>query len=421
MREYVKTFLSIFLTCFCLANAQTNNQYIAKYNISDIDLYALRKYFDSGSGWRERTIVNSDGTTTIVTEYIPIDDQKSDEFEDLEKSIRKKIQRRFDSALDKCLARIDSIQNEDSSLSAACIQTALRTYIKKLEFDSQRKSQKSVTIRLDFTDDYKKYFGLDSSIVEREVTVDGQRIKLKFGTKNINDWDSDKQVQGQTNGLGTITILNGYKDFKARFYKTIYKNCKYEWYCNYCRDTAFLNALSAHWTFANFVVGSFEGVLAHEVIHNALRQETTEPYWKGATDGRWGDEATVEDIQLKLFPGTSSGTEAPGLNSYESKFHFAAWFYRINKDANNRRLNWTEFFTYYPGDLQRKYNPVYIKGSCELKYKSGSGIRTIRRIKGHNYRVADETLCDDCRCEELKRYVAPYFECCSQGKMHVLK
>jgi len=48
MREYVKTFLSIFLTCFCLANAQTNNQYIAKYNIKKIDLNTLRRYFDSG-------------------------------------------------------------------------------------------------------------------------------------------------------------------------------------------------------------------------------------------------------------------------------------------------------------------------------------------------------------------------------------
>jgi hypothetical protein len=419
MREYIKTFLLIFLTCFGVVNAQANNQYIAKYNIKKIDLNTLRRYFDSGIGWQQTAQGNPSGTMTIT--YTIVDVQKYVQFLKAEASIKEEIQRRFDSALDKCLLRIGSIQNENSSLSAACIQTALRTYIQKLKFDQQRNSQKSVEIKIDFSDDYKKYFNLNSSIVEREVTVNGQRIRLKFGTRSINDWDSDKQVDAQTNGQGTITIFNGYKDFKARFYRTTYRNCLYEWYCNYCRDQAFLNALSAHWAFVSFVVGSFEGLLSHEVIHNALRQETTESYWNGATDGRWGDDATVEDIQLKLFPRTSSETEAPGLNSYESTFHFAAWWYRVSKDANLPSNEWTRFFEYYPGHVQRKYNPAYIKGRCELKYKSGSGIRIIRRIKGHNYRVADETLCDDCRCEELERYVAPYFDCCGQGKMHVLK
>jgi hypothetical protein len=158
----------------------------------------------------------------------------------------------------------------------------------------------------------------------------------------------------------------------------------------------------------------------------------TDTKWTHRTKGRWSDEATVEDIQLKLFPRTGNGTG--GLNTYESNFHFAVWYYRICKLTTMKLYNipineWTRFFKYYRGNVQRRFNPVYIKGRCELNYSSRDDIKTITKVFAFPgiissdilLYVRDGTKCDDCRCEELRKYVVPYFCACETGKMHVLK
>jgi len=416
MRNLLKIILFILFSWNIILEAQNTTYYIPKYNIRDFDINALKQYFDSGYGWKKNKIQKKDGSVINTYTYIVIDKQKKDLFLNSIEAIKKEIQINFDSAMDNCLSRLNAIQNVDSTLSANCIKTAMKNYIEKLKIDSQGNSQKSIVIKIGFTPEYIKYFNL--ATVQKTMVLNGQSLILNIGTTNINNWVCDKQVDGGTKGDGVITISNGYKDFKARFYETYLNNCRYETYFKYCRSQGFLNSLSKLWKSLGLVDCSFQSLLAHEVIHNALRQETTDTYWHDLDKGRWGDEATVEDIQLKLFPSTSSTLKN---NFYEGKFHFAMWWYNYNRFFKLSKNDSTKFFDYYSQDIQRRFNPVYIAGQCELKYKKEKNINVLTTIKGIKYNYKDGTLCDDCRCEELKDYVVPYFKCCGKGRNYVLK
>ena len=71
------------------------------------------------------------------------------------------------------------------------------------------------------------------------------------------------------------------------------------------------------------VKNSIPGLIFHELVHMALKHSTI--------SSRAGDEATVEDLQLKIFPGA--------MPIYEGNYFSSLWKYKHEKD--------TRAFTYF--------------------------------------------------------------------------
>jgi len=148
----------------------------------------------------------------------------------------------------------------------------------------------------------------------------------------------------------------------------------------------------------------------HELIHIALRQSNN-PILNNETNGRYGDEATVEDIMLKIFP-----RETGGFNAYEYTYFANIWNEVISRTIPRVSIALKNFlgnFQYKDGGLFRKFNPPYDESYLTKYFAVRNQIGT-HIIHGNNYcdREADGWVADDCRYLPLQRYVIPYKTCC---------
>lgn len=114
------------------------------------------------------------------------------------------------------------------------------------------------------------------------------------------------------------------------------------------------------------------------MIHIALKD----------SGGRYKDEATVEDIMLKIFPSNNGG-----FNAFEYQFDWNLYY--LQEENKNE-------FKFKDNGLDRRFNPFDY-----LKYEAGG------HTLGGNYTIKDNTYADDTRCEAMKKYIIPR-KCCNQ-------
>ena len=119
---------------------------------------------------------------------------------------------------------------------------------------------------------------------------------------------------------------------------------------------------------------------------------------------RYKDEATIEDVMLKIFP------HGAGFNAYELSYFGQLMSY---KKGNGKA------FLFKEDKKSRIFNPPFYGNYKNLFYKKinrkvniiTKGI-TIQTKNPVTVTVQDESNTDDCRDESLKKYIIPYFICC---------
>ena len=143
---------------------------------------------------------------------------------------------------------------------------------------------------------------------------------------------------------------------------------------------------------------TLKSTIFHEMVHMALFHSGNE---------RHADEATVEDTELKIFPGG---------NSYEYSFDYLSWSGEKWRESYAKSIQITDVGIKTIILPFRKFNPP-----VEMKYDNrGIRIMFFNFITGYN----DDTLCDDARCESIFPKGSPLAigtyripkKCCNQNK-----
>ncbi len=208
------------------------------------------------------------------------------------------------------------------------------------------------------------------------------------GNMTLGDFsrERDRDVHGafisETNKTDEIIIYNGLQDFQWKNISARNEKCELDnvlFRLNWLSKINDLNTLqpeAEQWKESGQKTYSFASAIFHEIVHIAL---------KDANMSRYGDDATIEDIVLKVFP---RGT---GFNLYEMQYNESLW---------------KKKFQYYGNSDNRKFNPPY-----ELRY---SRTPEIGLIVWNGRKYQEKILCDDAEIayDPVPPWVIPYWKCC---------
>jgi hypothetical protein len=285
--------------------------------------------------------------------------------------------------------------------------TIIRDAIEKLRIKIRNK-EKFIGIEFGLKYAYGKYYE-DNYLVK----VGGMVVDSKLTNETIiKNKDVNAEVVKNDSDVATIGIFNGFENFQVLnmeyFYKA--KGCKYEGYKDYSEtfEKPLKDILPTGWKWTPSKTYSFQSALFHELVHIALEDAGHE---------RWGDEATVEDITLLIFPrnpvNKGEGV-AHGANFREMTYDKAL------VDGDFQRTNIYDIpglFTFPLIDLignhyynrkDRKFNPREKFNGIDLKYEESDIIGVIKylgRDKGGNI------TCNDAVSLSLLRHssLSPFF------------
>jgi hypothetical protein len=299
------------------------------------------------------------------------------EMEEIYKKIDKGLERAYRVAWGNYNTFRNNIKNEDG-LPTECIKSAIDS-LKNI-------SDRRIELVFTFDRNYWNYYG--------------------FGGLDINNYKANKDGNGgfiiSRSSPYKIYISNAYNiGFTYKKYKTSYKNCDYKASISHIvmempsdKLTEFERKrkeyISKFWEPDGEVKWSLGSLLFHEMVHMSLYHSRSDHNY---IKTRFPDEATVEDTTLKIFPSPEKG--GMGLNSYDYEYSFSSWAHM------KRNIPRDLYFLYdkrYP--LARSFNPPVIKEDKDFRY-------------------ADGTVCDDVRCEDLRKYKKPIRICakpeCPEG------
>lgn len=204
----------------------------------------------------------------------------------------------------------------------------------------------------------------------------------QFGTNRIstNDFRGDQDLHAGTDNDYKIYIYNAFRDFTLQRITAVVQkpnNIQCEYHHVLFHFTVPPGArLRPPWQRDGTPRFSIESSMLHELIHIALK----------GSGGRYQDEATVEDIMLKIFPSSNGG-----FNAFEYQFDFNLYY--LQEENNN-------IFGFKANSVDRRFNPFDY-----LRYEVGG------HTLSNNYTYTDDTYADDARCEAIMRYIIPN-KCC---------
>jgi hypothetical protein len=216
---------------------------------------------------------------------------------------------------------------------------------------------------------------------------------IRNSNGNIVDYGGDIGGGGAATSSTSIFIIDSYQSF-SDFNKFTIKSgeCNLEYHCSeFDIENTEFSFLKEWQKQAETGKNTLAGIIFHEMVHIALEVM--------AQSNRHGDEATVEDMQLKIFPNA--------IPLYKNFYDEYLWKY-INK---GEKL----VFEYFDGDWKRRvFNPPDIKGLIYQAIKDeiniiDKGISYSNKNKIVNVTHQEETDCQDARCEPMKDYIIPYF------------
>ena len=313
--------------------------------------------------------------------------------------IEKNIRTEYRKAWNEYYERRNNIINKNPNQDASCIRRAID----------------NLPTKLNETEENELYinFGFDKNhmVIYNRFGLAG---KLK-----VDEYKGDVDGNGEYKSVipNFLYIYNAYKDYNSMIFQAEKNGCIYKRLVPHLvydyLEKIKINGLSdifisikkiffsfselyrelAEWRYIGEHSSTLKSTIFHEMVHMAL---------KYARIGRGSDEATVEDTELKIFPGG---------NSYEYNFDYLTWLndwkkgYKAPLDSNG-----------VEGDYllpYRKFNPP-----VEMKYD-----RKVRILNFFYFRVGyyDDTFCDDARCESIfprgvqNTYGIPQ-KCCNQNK-----
>ena len=170
--------------------------------------------------------------------------------------------------------------------------TIIQEAIEKLRIKIKEK-KKFIGINFELDDAYEIYYKDNFLVKVGDTVVDS---KLTYDTM-IKNKDVGGEVVNNDSDLATIGIFNGFENFQVLNMKYLdkAKGCTYEGYKDYSRifKEPLKDILPTSWKWTPSKTYSFQSALFHELVHVALQDAEHE---------RKGDEASVEDITLLIFP-----------------------------------------------------------------------------------------------------------------------
>lgn len=208
------------------------------------------------------------------------------EKEKAEFEIRDKLRIAFNLAL-------ATYEINKSNINANGIKTALNTLSENI-----RNGSKKITITFTFD---RAHTGVNY--------YDYYKDNYGLGRMNFSDMKKNLDVHGGTEDCDKkITIYNGIEDFSWKNYKATKDGCSYE---TVIHDLKYKlgRTLAPPWQPSSIKTYSIAGAIFHELVHIALNC-----YGNSNVKTRYKDEATVNEVMLKIFP---HGT---GFNVYEMSY-----------------------------------------------------------------------------------------------------
>lgn len=283
--------------------------------------------------------------------------------------IKKNLEEAFNKAISAYEKNKSKIKNKNANQNVQCIINAMDQLVNDIKtYDV------AIVDGIPIPYKFKK-------LIKVTFFIDGQfGSKLSLKSLTVSSFPGDKDMRGGTDSDKNIYIFNAYTDFtlqriKAVMQKPNNKKCEYRHVFPFWKIPTGAR-LSAPWKRDGTPKFSLASAMLHELIHIALK----------ASGGRYDDEATVEDIMLKIFPSSNNG-----FNAYEYQFEYDL-FYLQEQSVNQ--------FRFKSGGISRIFNP-----QDDLLYDTGG------HTLGGNYTYKDGTLADDARCEPMKNYIIPK-KCC---------
>jgi hypothetical protein len=222
------------------------------------------------------------------------------------------------------------------------------------------------------------------------------------------DYGGDIGGGAMVPGANTIFLVDAFSSpSKNVEYSTILRGCEYRTYLNDFDMGIPGSDFFENWERKNgYVKNPIPGLIFHELVHMALEYSTT-------ISSRAEDEATVEDIQLKIFSNA--------MPIYEGKYFDYLWKY-LKKSKSGA----FKYFNVPNGEhwKRRDFNPPFNPSQeNDLLYKKvDKKIDIILKGKvlfGHGDIVnlsanVDGSNTDDVKCDPMKKYCIPYKICCDR-------
>lgn len=164
-------------------------------------------------------------------------------------------------------------------------------------------------------------------------------------------------------------------------------------------DQKCINYLVAEWEASGSISDSIPATIFHELVHMALKNSNT-------ISSRWNDDATVEDVTLKIFSNSKA--------TYQEAYDFFLWEYLEKKKNPVFKYN-------SDSGHERSYNPPVINGLVydEIKDKVEVITQGKNRITGKTINLGSRDKSKDCQdaiCKPMKDYIIPYLcKCDPEG------
>ena len=280
-----------------------------------------------------------------------------------------------------------------------------------------KNNKKYISLRFMFDGNYKEYYEKKFTITT-ETGETKRTLTYELMIKNKDVSGLCKIIQYEDIKGAWITIYNGIEDFQNMNmeYQDKSKGCTYEaaeYYIESVLDGDKKDPPAGWEWVPNNKTYSFQSVLFHELVHVALDDAGLD---------RFGDDATVEDITLQIFPrNPTNDGNSHGANVYEMRYDRALVdeSFKLNSIYSFLKYMVIELFPllikdeYYYNRTQRKFNPRDKFNDIELKYQESDNIGVIEYL----FRKQRENInCNDAVSLPLKEYVIPYAKCCNKEK-----
>ena len=222
------------------------------------------------------------------------------------------------------------------NINANGIKTALNTLSENI-----RNGSKKITIT----------FAFDKGTIEKPGYYKYYQKKFGYGRMKFSNMKKNLDVHGGTEDCDKkITIYNGIEDFSWKNYKATKDGCSYE---TVIRDLDYKEGktLAPPWQPSSIKTYSIAGAIFHELVHIALNC-----YGNSNVKTRYKDEATVNEVMLKIFP---HGT---GFNVYEMSYFLQLMNYKNGREKDKA-------FKFKEDKISRIFNPPYYGVYKNLIYK----------------------------------------------------
>jgi hypothetical protein len=279
-----------------------------------------------------------------------------------------------------------------------------------------KNNKKYISLNFFFDENYKAYY-------KEKFTVKNDTGKTK-GTLTYEQMIKNKDVVGKCRIIddkypkgAMISILNSFEDFQSMNmeYYDKSKGCTYEGLKYYITNGSPGKEKEPPdgWKWTTNKTYSFQATLFHEIVHVALEDAGLD---------RWGDDATVEDITLQIFPREPNNNENTyGGNNYEMLYDKALvdGGFQLNLIYSILKYWVIELFPllitdeYYYNRTDRKFNPREKFNGIELRYQESDKIGVIEYLFRKDRK---DITCNDAVSDALLKYVIPYAKCCNKEK-----